>query len=92
MRNVIIAGATGLFLAFGAVNAQAAPQNSQQIPPDGAYEAIMSAMPLIEGRAAYEDRSPYGGLAGNQLANPQVNYGAPASASDFVGSENTIRR
>ena len=93
MRNFIMAGTAGLFLALGAVSAQAVPQKSLEAPPDAAYEAIASANHLIEGRSAYETpTSVYGGLGGNDLGNPGANYGAPASAADFVGTEYTLRR
>jgi hypothetical protein len=93
MRNFIMAGTAGLFLALGAVSAQAVPQKSLEAPPDAAYEAIASANLLIEGRSAYETpTSVYGGLGGNDLGNPRANYGAPASAADFVGTEYTLRR
>ena len=93
MRNFIMAGTAGLFLAFGAISAQAVPQKSLDAPPDAAFEAIANANHLIEGRSAYEaPASVYGGLGGNDLGNPRANYGAPASAADFVGTEYTLRR
>ena len=93
MRNFIMAGTAGLFLAFGAISAQAVPQKSLDAPPDAAFEAIANANHLIEGRSAYETpTSVYGGLGGNDLRNPGANYGAPASAADFVGAEYTLRR
>jgi hypothetical protein len=93
MRNFIMAGTAGLFFALGAVSAHAVPQSALQSPPDAAYEAIARANTLIEGRSAYETpTSVYGGLGGNDLGNPLVNYGAPARAADFVGPEYTIRR
>jgi hypothetical protein len=93
MRSYIIAVTAGLFFAIGAVSAKAVPQNALESPPDAAYEAIASANTLIEGRSAYETpTSVYGGLGGNDLGNPIVNYGAPARAADFVGPEYTIRR
>ena len=93
MRNYMVAGTAGLFLALGAVSAHAVPQNALESPPDAAYEAIASANTLIEGRSAYETPpSVYGGLGGNDLGNPLVNCGAPARAADFVGPEYTIRR
>jgi hypothetical protein len=93
MRNFIIAGSAGLFLALGAVSAHAVPQRSIEAPPDAAYEAISSANHLIEGRSAYETpTSVYGGLGGSDLGSPLANYGAPASAADFTGAESTLRR
>ena len=93
MRSFFLAGTAGLFLVVGAVSAHAVPQSAVQSPPDAAYEAITSANSLIEGRSAYETpTSVYGGLGGNDLGNPRANYGAPASAADFVATEYTLRR
>jgi hypothetical protein len=93
MRNFIMAGTAGLLFALAAVSAHAVPQNALQSPPDAAFEAIARANTLIEGRSAFETpTSVYGGLGGNDLGSPLVNYGAPARAADFVGPEYTIRR
>jgi hypothetical protein len=86
MRNLILAGTTGLFLACGASGAFAGLPS----PPDAACEAIASADLLVEGRAAYEvDVSAYGALIDN--FRPSVNYGAPARAEDFSAGETIIR-
>jgi hypothetical protein len=87
MRNLISAGTASLFLVLGAVNANAAPRNSAPAP-DGAIKAATSPVPLIEGRSAYEiPAGAYGGLDVNDFGDPRINYGAPASAKDFGGTE-----
>jgi hypothetical protein len=75
MRNLLLAGTAGLFLALGASGAYAVPPNSPyatMVPPgavDGAppYDEPVygdgDAGPMIEGRAAYVD--------------PGYAYGAP---------------
>jgi hypothetical protein len=68
MRNLLLAGTAGLFVALGAANAYAVPQNSPyatMVPPgavDGyapddspVYGAPLLADPMVEGRSAYVD-------------------------------------
>jgi hypothetical protein len=84
MRNLLMAGTSGLFLALGTVFAIAAA-------PDSTHQRQPEPRGIIEGRAAYENpASPYGRL-GNDFG-PGFNYGAPASARDFGGTEITRDR
>jgi len=81
MRNLVMAGTAGLFLALGADVAKAAATNS-------IHESQPDAHGIVEGRAAYEiPASPYGRL-GNDFG-PGFNYGAAASSRDFGGTEIT---
>ncbi|WP_158816727.1 hypothetical protein [Methylocapsa sp. S129] len=84
MRNAILAGIAGLFLAFGAINAHA----DTSISPDASWPDAANGQ-LIEGRAAYENSVNVYGQLGNDFG-PGFNYGAPASPHDFAGTE--IRR
>jgi hypothetical protein len=83
LRNLIMAGTAGLFLALGTASSNAAAPDSTEPQPD--------ARGIIEGRAAYEiPAGPYGRL-GNDFG-PGFNYGAPASSRDFGGTEITRDR
>ena len=70
MRNLLLAGTAGLFVAFGAVSAEAVTQNSPyatMAPPDAVDGYVTEPDPvyvvprsdgMIEGRAAYVDEGP----------------------------------
>ena len=85
MRNLLLAGVAGLFLAIGAADANAVPQNSPyatMVPPNavdgyavgngpvyGGEDYGYESEPAVQGRSAYVD--------------PEYGYGDPAYASNY---------
>jgi hypothetical protein len=85
LRNLLLTGTAGLFLALGAANAYAVPQNSPYatIVPPGAVDGYSydnrpaygdqgygyEREPMVERRSTYVD--------------PEYGYGDPAYASDY---------
>ena len=68
MRNLLLAGSAGLFLALGAANAYAVPQNSPyatMVPP-GAVDGYTSyGTPVYPDQTyGYEDANPSGAVEG----------------------------
>jgi hypothetical protein len=96
MRNILMAGtAAGLFLALGAVNAYAVPQNSPyatMVPP-GAVDGYSTMAPddgyyygdsaPVEGRSAYVD--PYYADDGYDGGGYVTQYPAPLGGGFYYG-------
>ena len=72
MKNILLAGAAGLLVAFAAADASAATVYEY---PDGAVEygpsepAYVAPAPMVEGRAAYVENAPV------VVAQPGYYYG-----------------
>jgi hypothetical protein len=81
MRNLLMAGTAGLFLALGAASAYAVPQNSPYatMAPPGAVDGytqgngpMYNDEPMVEGRSAYVD--PDYGYSDPGYADPAYVY------------------
>ena len=85
MRNLLLAGAAGLFLAIGAANAYAVPQNSPYatLVPPNAVDGYDSGSGPVYGGQDYGYESEPTVQERSAYVDPEYGYGDPAYASNY---------